>query len=70
MWKVLGSIRNQCKTVYTVCDKYKINSIKSGEQMLRGDGKVYILKTPDMKLHYDMMTFLHKMAKMRSCFLI
>ena len=26
--------------------------------MLHGDGKVYILKTPDMKLPYDMTTFL------------
>ena len=42
-WKILGSIPNQYKTVYIVCDTYKINSIKSGERMLRGDGKVYIL---------------------------
>ena len=26
--------------------------------MLRGDGKVYILQTPDIKLSYDMTTFL------------
>ena len=26
--------------------------------MLHGDGKVYILKTPEMKLPYDMTTFL------------
>ena len=26
--------------------------------MLRGDGKVYIIKTPDIKLPYEMTTFL------------
>ena len=37
------SIPNQYKTVYIVSDTYKINSIKSGEPILCGDGKVYIL---------------------------
>ena len=57
-WKIPGSILNKYKTVYIVCDLYKIISIKSGEPMLRGDGKVYMIKTPDMKLPYDMTTFL------------
>ena len=57
-WKILGSILNQYNKVYIICDTYKISSIKSGKRMLRGDGIVYTLKTPDMKLAYDSTTFL------------
>ena len=55
--KILGSIPNQYNTVYIVCDTYKIGSIKSGERMLCGDFKVYMLETPDRKLLFDMTTF-------------
>ena len=36
--------------------------------MLRGDGKVYILKTPHIKLPYDMTTFLQNGKNMELLF--
>ena len=57
-WKLLPSIPCQYKTVYIACDTYRTNSIKSGERKLRGSGKRYVLKSPDMKMPFDMNTFL------------
>ena len=57
-WKLLSSIPCQYKTVYIACDTYRTNSIKSGERKLRGSGKRYVLKSPDMKMPFDMNTFL------------
>ena len=56
--KIMASIPHQYKTVYVVCDTYRINSIKSGERQARGVSARYVLNSPDMKIPYDFDNFL------------
>ena len=45
------------KYIYLVCDTYKEGSVKTGERRARATGKKHILKSPDMKLHFDFCSF-------------
>ena len=57
-WKLVNSIPSQYHTIFIVFDTYIQHSIKGGERRLRGDGRLYILKNPNMKLPSDMTSFL------------
>ena len=52
-WQVIKSIPYMYTKIYLVCDTYCEKSIKSGERVSRGQGKRYILKSPDMKIPSD-----------------
>ena len=56
--KLIGSIPKNYDTVYIVCDTYKDDSIKSSERLSRGTGERNILKNPDMKVPYNINSFL------------
>ena len=44
--------------MYLVCDTYKEGSIKTGERRPRGSGKLYVIKSPNMKIPSDFSNFL------------
>eukprot|EP00794_Sanderia_malayensis_P002237 gene2237-2552_t len=56
--KVMATIPQQYVNVYVACDTYLENSIKSRERAARGAGERYVLRTPDMKVPADFVTFL------------
>ena len=57
-WKLVNSIPSQYRTIFIVRDTYIQHSINSGETRLRGDGRFYILKNPNMKLPSETSSFL------------
>ena len=56
--KLIISIPVSYKTIYVVCDTYKSCSIKTIERKTRGVGERCILKTPDMKIPYNINNYL------------
>ena len=57
-WYVIKSIPLQFTTIYLVCDTYCENSIKCGGRASRGQGKRYVIQSPDMKVPSDFDNFL------------
>ena len=56
--KLHASIPSTYKTVYVVCDRYLEGSIKSSERVSRGEGDRVVLQNPDMKVPYNINSFL------------
>ena len=56
--KLMNSIPPSYQTVYVVCDTYESGSIKTCERDTRGVGERCKLKSPDMKLPYDINKYL------------
>ena len=54
--QILNAIPVQYTTVFLVCDTYGEN--KTGETIKRGMSERYILTSPDMKVPYDLNSFL------------
>ena len=48
----------QFTSIFLVCDTYCVKNIKAGYQVSRGQGKRYILRSPDMKIPSDFDDFL------------
>ena len=58
--KLLASIPSTYETLYVMCDKYEDGSIKTAERQSRaeGEGERVLLKSPDMKVPYNINSFL------------
>lgn len=56
--KLLSTIPSRYRTIVIACDTYKKNSIKGGERTKRGVSERYVLTSPDMKVPYDLSSFL------------
>ena len=59
--KLLASIPSSYETLYIICDKYEENSIKAAERQTRGgggSGERVILRSPDMKVPFNINSFL------------
>ena len=54
----MNSIPCQFTSIFLVCDTYCVKNIKAGYQVSRGQGKRYILRSPDMKIPSDFDDFL------------
>ncbi len=66
--KVMATIPQQYVNVYIACDTYLESSIKSRERAARGAGERYVLRTPDMKVPADFVTFLRNGDNKRMLF--
>ena len=58
--KLIRSVPLTYDTLYVVCDKYEETSIKTGERQSRNKdgGEIVILKSPDMKVPFDIKSFM------------
>ena len=54
----MKSIPCQFTNICLVRDTYCVKSIKAGEHLSRGQGKRYVLRSPDMKIPSDFDDFL------------
>ena len=57
-WQVMKVIHHQFTSIFLLCDTYCIKSVKAGECVSRGQGKRYVLSSPDMKIPSDFDDFL------------
>ena len=57
-WQVIKSIPCQFTSIFLVCDTYCVKSIKAAERVSRGQGKRYVLRSPDMTKPTDFDDFL------------
>ena len=67
--QVLKSIPRQFMSIFLVCVTYYVKSIKAGERVSWGQGKCYVLSSPDMKI-FQILTTSYEMETKNVCFLI
>jgi hypothetical protein len=66
--EILKTIPKQYSKIFIVCDTYNEDSIKKGERVARGSSERYLINSPDVKVPYDMSTFLKNGENKESLF--